>query len=226
MTRAPNRGPGEPSEAAVGGRAHGDAALWAIVASNALTLALAVALHWDVVELLWPYWIQSVVIGAFARRRMLLLRDFSVEGLANEDGPVTESPETQRSAANFFALHYGFFHAGYLVFLWQRSVELEMDRVDVAMFAAAGLAFALAHLHSHREHVAADLAGRPNLGALMFMPYLRVVPMHFVIIVGASRGGGGFGALLLFAVLKTLADVGMHVFEHRRLQRPAPGTAR
>lgn len=55
-----------------------DRALWSIVASNVLAAVLAIVLDWDVVELLWPFWIQSVVIGYYARRRMLLLRQFSV----------------------------------------------------------------------------------------------------------------------------------------------------
>jgi hypothetical protein len=199
-----------------------DRALWSIVASNVLAAVLAIALDWDVVELLWPFWIQSVVIGYYARRRMLLLQDFSVEGLKFGNRPATESPEDQRSAANFFAFHYGFFHCGYFLYLMQRSAQQQFDFVDANLLVVVALAFVLAHRQSHREHVAADLAGRPNLGALMFMPYLRVVPMHLVILFGATQGGG-VGTILLFTILKTLADIGMHKFEHRKLQRPAAG---
>ncbi|MFO1426872.1 MAG: DUF6498-containing protein [Steroidobacteraceae bacterium] len=60
------------------------------------------------------------------------------------------------------------------------------------------------------------------MGHLMLMPYLRIVPMHLVILFGAARGGGP-GMMLLFTALKTLADLGMHRFEHRRLQRARSG---
>lgn len=199
-----------------------DRALWSIVASNVLAAVLAIALDWDVIELLWPFWIQSVVIGYYARRRMLLLQRFSVEGLSFGNRPATESPEDQRSTANFFAFHYGFFHFGYFAFLAQRSAQLRFEFVDALWLVVAALAFVLSHRQSHREHVAADLAGRPNLGALMFMPYLRVVPMHMVILFGATQGGGA-GTILLFTILKTLADIGMHKFEHRKLQGAAAG---
>jgi hypothetical protein len=199
-----------------------DRALWSIVASNVLAAVLAIVLDWDVVELLWPFWIQSVVIGYYARRRMLLLRDFSVEGLSFGNRPATESPEDQRSTANFFAFHYGFFHFGYFVFLAERSAQLQFEFVDGLWLAVVALSFVFAHRQSHREHVEADLAGRPNLGKLMFMPYLRVFPMHFVILIGATQGGGA-ATILLFTVMKTLADIGMHKFEHRKLQGAGAG---
>lgn len=198
-----------------------DQAMWGIIASNLLAMIVALALRWDVRELLWPYFIQSVVIGFYSRRRMLSLRDFSTEGHSNEDGvPTPATEQSQKSAANFFALHYGFFHFVYFVFLYQGSMNAEqpLTQLDGLMYVVVGLAFLLTHGRSHREHVEADLASKPNLGALMFMPYLRVVPMHLVILFGAAKGGG-VGTILLFTILKTLADIGMHKFEHRRLQQ-------
>lgn len=198
-----------------------DQAMWGIIASNVLAMIVAIALDWDVRELLWPYFIQNLVIGFYARRRMLALRDFSTEGLSNEDGdPTPATEQSQKSAANFFALHYGFFHFGYFVFLFQGSTESghPPTHIDGLMAVLVGLAFLLTHGRSHREHVEADLASKPNLGALMFMPYLRIIPMHLVILFGAARGGG-VGSIIAFSVLKTLADVGMHKFEHRQLQK-------
>ena len=197
-----------------------DQAMWGIIVSNVLAMIVAIALDWDVRELLWPYFIQSVVIGFYARRRMLALRDFSTEGFSSGNQPLQPTVETQKSTANFFAVHYGFFHFVYFVFLFQGSTDSghPPTQIDGLMAVALGLAFLLTHGRSHREHVAADLATKPNLGALMFMPYLRIIPMHLVILFGAARGGGA-GTVILFSVLKTLADVGMHKFEHRQLQK-------
>jgi Family of unknown function (DUF6498) len=197
-----------------------DTALYGIAASNVLAMVVALVLRWDVRELLWPYFIQSVVIGFYSRRRMLALRDFSTEGFSSGNVPLQPTVETQKTTANFFTLHYGFFHFVYFVFLYQGSMNSEqpLTQLDGLMYVVVGLAFLLSHGRSHREHVEADLASSPNLGALMFMPYLRVIPMHLVILFGAARGGGA-GTVILFSVLKTLADVGMHKFEHRRLQK-------
>ena len=64
--------------------------------------------------------------------------------------------------------------------------------------------------------MAADLESCPNLGTLMFMPYARVIPMHLTIIFGTQIGDG---AVWLFVLLKTGADVVMHKVEHHVLQR-------
>lgn len=203
-----------------------DRAVRGIVASNVLTLVLAVWQDWSLEELLWPFWLQSVVIGWYARQRILALRKFSTEGLRVNGRAVEPTPQTQREVANFFALHYGFFHVGYLVFLLAgvpgegvRAVGASLAGTGLLGWlgiAAAGIAFWHTHRASHREHVEADLAGTPNLGTLMFLPYARVVPMHLMIILGAVLGGGG---VWLFTVLKTLADVVMHKVEHHVLQK-------
>ncbi len=220
-----------------------DRALGGILASNALALGLAWWAGDGLLVLLWPYWVQSVVIGFFAQRRIRRLREFSTEGMRINDEPVAATPATRRWTANFFVLHYGLFHVVYLMFLLGftreaagtgvvsvRNAETgEMLRFQVGtlegfgLFAvgAAALSFLWSHLESHREHVAADLRGRPNLGTLMFLPYARIIPMHLTIIFGALLGGGTAG-LLLFGTLKTGADTVMHIVEHRLLQRGRP----
>jgi hypothetical protein len=187
----------------------------AIVAANAMTLVMGVVLQWSLGSLIWPYWLQSLVIGFFARRRILALQSFSTEGFYVNDRPVLPTPETRRSTANFFALHYGFFHAVYVVFL----VALAPPRAqDLPWFAVALVSFVLGHERSFREHVARDLAGRPNIGTLMFLPYARIVPMHLIIIGGVLWvGAASSRALALFVALKTGADLLMHSVEHRVL---------
>ena len=68
-----------------------------------------------------------------------------------------------------------------------------------------------------------DLRGRPNLGTLMFTPYLRVLPMHLSILIGAALGGGT-GLLVLFTVLKTVSDIGMDAVDRRMAERHADRT--
>ena len=188
-----------------------------LVISNAITLVAALVLHWPIETLMWPYWIQSVIIGWYSRKRMLALHQFSTEGLTSNDEPVPETPKAARSTANFFAIHYGFFHLGYFVFLYQNIDKL--SRWDWLAFMGLAVSFVMSHGASFRQHVAADARGRPNLGVMLFLPYLRIIPMHLTLIFGRAIGGDGVGALLLFGVLKTLADVGMHKAQNRILRR-------
>jgi hypothetical protein len=88
------------------------ATTWALLASNLVTLLLALALQWPLSTLLLPYWFQSVIIGYFSCRRMLALREFSTAGMTmGESGkPVPETDAGRRGMVQFFILHYGFFH--------------------------------------------------------------------------------------------------------------------
>lgn len=189
-----------------------------LVFVNVVTLAVALVLDWPLATLMWPYWIQSVVIGYYSRERILALGRFSTEGFTMNDRPVGPTPATQRSVANFFALHYGFFHFGYLAFLVKQVPLLHWW--DIFGWLALGASFAWNHRLSFQQNVAADRQGTPNIGTLMFLPYARIVPMHFTILFGGTVAGGGPGAVLIFGALKTAADVLMHYIEHRVLQRP------
>lgn len=214
-----------------------DRALRGIVLSNLFALTVVWLTDGGLLMLLWPYWLQSVVIGWYARKRMLALKEFTTQGLTMNDRPIPENAAGARSTANFFAIHYGFFHFGYLVLLLAFTlgsgesgiVPVETSEgtrqfnvgvltpLDLLWTALIGFGFVQSHGASHREHVEADLRGRPKLGTLMILPYARIIPMHLTIIFGAIFGSGV--GLLLFGALKTVADVVMHVVEHRLLQR-------
>jgi hypothetical protein len=193
-----------------------------LLASNALTLGAALALHWPLGWLLWPYWIQSVVIGWYARRRMLALDRFSTEGFTSNGERVPENEQGKRSTALFFALHYGGFHLAYLAFLCIN--HLPHARWDWLVLTGCGVSFALSQRQTFNAQHAADLRGKPNLGSLMFTPYLRIVPMHLAIVVGASLGGAT-AMVVLFSLLKTASDLGLDAIDRRMAERSADKAA-
>jgi hypothetical protein len=218
-----------------------DRSLRGILLANAATLAVAVLQGWSVLQLLWPFWLQSVIIGWYARQRILNLDAFCTEGMKINDRPVPPTPATQRATANFFALHYGLFHALYLFFLLAMTLTTDtagyimvtnestgvtspvyighVHPLDFVIFVVLGWGFLGAHRASHREHVASDLAHTRNLGTLMGIPYLRIVPMHLSIILAVAVGGA---VLWAFMLLKVATDVAMHKIEHRMLQGAKP----
>ena len=205
-----------------------DRAVLGIVAGNVLTLAIALWQRWPVTLLLWPFFIQSLVIGRYAYLRMLALRRFATDGMKLNDVPVEATEAGKRASAQAFALLYGFFHVGYFVFLLVLSFMPQYGRpptaLDGVLIAGCGYAFWLAHRDSHRRNLAADLEGERHLGKVMLLPFARVLPMQFTICLGLAFGG--VGAVLVFGVLKTLADVVMHVVEHWWLQGGRDAAAR
>lgn len=186
-----------------------------LVASNAVVVVIALWQRWPLGLLLWPYWLQSVIIGVFSYRRMMGLTRFSTDRFRVNGRQSEPTEETKRSTANFFAVHYGFFHLGYGVFLLRNPLPPQ----EWLWVGIAAVTFAVNHWQSFARFREADRQGSPNIGTLMFLPYLRVVPMHLMIIIGVGFLGGGGLSVLFFGVLKTVADCAMHVAEHRMLAR-------
>jgi hypothetical protein len=189
-----------------------------LLLSNAGTLIAALLLHWDFGWMLWPYWMQSVIIGFYARKRMLALDKFSVEGFTSNGRRVPEDESGKRSTANFFVLHYGIFHLAYFGFL--AGMHPVKSPTDILVLFACGVSFALAQRQTYAAQHAADLRGKPNLGALMFTPYLRVVPMHLAIIFGTAMGGGAW-AIWFFSALKTASDLLLDLIDRKMAVRSA-----
>lgn len=181
----------------------------ALLIVNILTTLLALWRGWSISALLLPFWLQSMLLGVFHVRRMLVLQRFSTDGFASNGKPVPEDASGKRSTAIFFAFHYGFFHLFYLVFVLISGGGRGLTGFWLLLLA---LLLLIAQIQTHRDDVRRDAAGRPNLGSMMFMPYLRIVPMHLIIFIGSSQGDSVI-TLLSFMALKTLADLGMQAAE-------------
>lgn len=189
----------------------GDRSVMFLLLSNLITIVLAVLQQWDVYILIWIYWGQSVVIGYFNVLRILDLERFSTANFTINDKPVDPTPETQRKTAMLFVLHYGLFHFAYLAFLVKESgLQGGFPAVYVAICV---LAFFFNHRFSYEYNRERDQEGVPNIGSIMFFPYLRIIPMHLMVVMGGHFLGYG-SAPLVFLLLKTAADVVMHVVEH------------
>lgn len=203
-----------------------DRATWSLLGSNLLTLALALWQRWPLGLLLWPYWGQSVVIGWYARKRILAApayrrgaKPFFVDG-----SEVRPDEWSQERLAGVFTLHFGLFHLIYLVFLpllgaaWSETAITGREWLSAM---ALVVPFALTHAQSHRENVAADVASVPTVTQLMVLPYLRVVPMHLTLIFGVALVAADAApwAVALFIALKSVLDLVLHRYEHRALQR-------
>ena len=197
-----------------------DGSVWALVAANVIAIAVAYHQRWPVRELMLLYWAQSLAIGVSYVVRILSLEKFSTEGLKIGGQPVDPTPATRRQIAGFFAMHYGLFHLGYLLFLLFGTARAA-PLAPGGWFWLCLAVFAANHAWSLRYNREMDRRGTPNIGTLMITPYLRVVPMHIMILTGLTLWGGA-AALIIFGILKTLADVGMHIVAHQRLRKAAP----
>ncbi len=87
-----------------------------LVLANLLTIAFAEWQSWNVIDLLWIYWIQGIFIGMFTWCRILDLKQFSTEGLVVDGQQLEATPQTQQFYAWGFLAGYGGSHLAYLFF--------------------------------------------------------------------------------------------------------------
>jgi hypothetical protein len=162
------------------------------------------------------YWTQSVAIGVSYVLRILALEKFTTEGMKILGEPVEARPEMRSLLAMVFAFAFGFVHAVYLVFLYEgaRMITKTPLRFDLWWLACV-LAFALNHYWSYRYNRELDRQGTLDAGTLMMTPFVRVVPMHLMLVSGAFVSK----LVLVWGVVKILADVAMHIVEHQQLQK-------
>jgi len=181
--------------------------------SNIFTMVIAVVEGWSISDVMWIYWGQSIVIGYFNWRRILALREFSTDGFTMNGKPIPVTKESQRQTASFFAMHFGFFHAFYLLFLLLHNRDLDLTQVLFILLCVA--IFGANHCFSYYSNLEDDLKGKPNLGTIMFFPYVRIVPMHIMIVIGSLLFKKSMLALLFFLSLKAAADLVSHFVEHK-----------
>ncbi len=200
-----------------------------ILISNIIVIVFAMIENWDLQSMMFIYWAQSVIIGVFHFFRIICLKKFCTEGFTSNGRPVPANSKGKWSTAIFFAVHYGFFHIGYVIFVLAMG-----DSHDDApappddeskweglwmLLSVAG--FVIGHGYSFYRNVKADLSNRPNLGTMMFLPYARIIPMHLTIFAGNIFDSNRI-AVLIFSLLKTGADYLMHIVEHKVLQKKQP----
>ncbi len=209
-----------------------------LLISNLVVIALALAEGWSLAMLMLVYWCQSMVIGFF---NILKILTWKAPVATNPDSILKEirSEGEQKPGLNplllagkvflagFFAVNYGAFHFGYLIFILGGFFATSpfsapnAGAIDWLMVGATTAVFFGNHLFSFIYNLKKDGASEKNIMQIMFAPYARIIPMHLTIIFGTMLMiffGNPTLATILFLSLKTAADMKMHADEHSNLE--------
>ena len=205
-------------------------ALFSLLVANIATIVFFITSNGSIVQVLWIYWLQSIIIGSINVIR--LLSTPLKGGITINDQPVpsSNSDGTTVNGANWlvailFAMHYGFFHVGYAIFLlvfsqpnFQISINGTEQTLDLGSnlslvpIILSGLAFAIHHTISfiaERHYFKDNPNAIPTADKLFIRPYSRIWPMHLIIIVGPviATVTNTVNVFILFMALKTIADL-------------------
>ena len=199
-------------------RATADTSIWSLFIANAITLAAAIYYGWDARPLMLVYWTQSVFIGISYYRRIMSLEKFSTRDLSIDGRQVKPTYATKVKIASIFTFGYGVFHLCFFLFIVLIVLSDDTHVMgNLFGFLLCVIAFAINHVYSYRYNRDVDRRGTPNIGTMMITPFIRIIPMHIAIGMGI-KANATTETLALFVGLKTIADVGMHILEHKRIR--------
>lgn len=146
----------------------------------------------------WIYWFQSIIIGLFNFLHLLTYKNPIPDTVTTEN---TKGTLTGGCGAWFFLLHYGAFHLVYFFIVLFKFDVFSVKKIVLLVGIAVFLLESLLHfINVKREEKTAQV----NAGMLFFLPYLRIIPMHLMILLPSFIG---WEPSLLFLVLKTGADL-------------------
>ena len=191
--------------------------------TNLFTILLGLMFSWNVLEFMWVYWAQSVIIGIFSFARILAIV-FS---------PISDDIVKAISFMMGFSfiMNYGITHLAYFAVLLGASLGASylfpLANFDFVLFlpflALTSLIFFINHLFSFIQH--SKDAPSTSAESIIFInnttnrAFGRIIPMQVTIILGGFIFVLGFMnqfILLLFLLVKTLADLSTHIDEHRK----------
>jgi hypothetical protein len=186
-----------------------------LLLSNLLTLIVAILFHWSILTLLWGYWLQSISIGLFTVVKLFMFGD--------RNKPQRRLFIAVRDSI-FFSVHYGIFHVVYLIFLYFFSTkgisDFHFQQPDYIGITFIGVLFFMNHLYSYlKNYVLEKKIIGSSTNQIFLEPYKRIFPMHLVIIAAgffsAMIPSAETPLIIVFLLLKTLADLKSHEIQHQ-----------
>jgi hypothetical protein len=190
-----------------------------LLGANAVPLLGVLLGGWDLVEIIFAYWAENVVIGFFSLLKMIFAQDDTRGWL------IILTVFMKILGCAFFIVHFGGFtaaHGAVLYAIFHEFLNLRIQPLELlymgryvvaALFISHGYSFVVNYLiKGERKQV----KGRSDP---MFEPYKRILVMHLTMAFGTGFiifYGQPFFMLLILVILKTGVDLHAHLKERKR----------
>jgi hypothetical protein len=194
-------------------------ALTSLIAANLVPLIGVWLWGWNVFSLMLLYWLESAIIGFFTVLKMTVAESKPTV-VVNEGHSNQAVMASKLFFIPFFCVHYGLFMFVHLVFV---LVMFFNPSISVWQLVVSAASLFLSHFVSYQTNfINAGEYTTTSHEQLFMKPYPRIFVMHLTIIFGgilATSTGQNVLALTLMVVLKIIADLGSHTFEHYTAQK-------
>jgi len=198
-----------------------------LIGSNLALLYGLLYLDWGVFAMIFIFWMENLVIGAFNVLKMALNRPSEAVLWA---GKLFMIP--------FFVVHYGMFTAVHGLFVLELFGPEPVKKMVHSPFELEPYRYVIAHgyfgymlaflVFSHAfsfvaNYILKDEYETMTLARLMSAPYGRVVVLHLTILFGGFlllQLGSPLAGLVVLLGLKIVFDAFAHAREHRRAEQP------
>jgi hypothetical protein len=195
-------------------------AIVTLLISNMVPLAGVVWGGWNANTIILLYWFESAVIGFFAVKKIRKTELLGKQSVGNMvvkiNGRVSANPQDQ-FLSFFFMMHFGIFMFVHLIFL---LIFFLRPSINFLGMLTGALSMCFSHYLSYQQNF---IQNKEYLGktadAFFWSPYPRVIGMHLAVILGGvfmMQQGQSMVTLAILILVKTIADVISHLFEHRK----------
>lgn len=186
-----------------------------LLMANFLALGLAVRLQWNPLEVILTYCIQAVVIGISQSYK---IRDMVEYGLrtGNVVRNYTNIRLLRPDAHKGFAAIYGLIWTVLVVAILLKFVIFSRVSVSIASILLVSLVFSISHWWSYRSNKDNDRKRSINMGNALTLPIMRLLPLYYISISVNAKHVYDSSTLVVWMLSKTLVDVGVHIYEHKR----------
>jgi hypothetical protein len=161
-----------------------------IIIYNLITLLSFTLGQLEPIFVLWAYFLQSLYIGA---------KFWFMQIIAQYKSPVRQWP-----LVLFFPVHFGGFHLVYFFFLVVMGMRSNLHSLGSFLLLNVAVLFVQFVIFAVRD---ASKTNPQRSVMYFFAPYIRIIPMHLIILLGLKASKFGIHTMYLFIALKILADL-------------------